>query len=900
MAANNAVDAVKAGQGTTIDGKEGQMPVVDSAGKDLPSRDANAADQVGGIGINLSLGGSKSSSKTTQTSNTAAASNLTAGRDIRIEASGGNEQSDITIQGSKVSAARNLTLAAEDEIKLLAAANTNNQKSTNQNSSASVGIGFMVGGTQNGFTIQAGVSGGQGKAKGNDLNWSNTQVEAGQTLTLESGGNTTMKGAVAKGEKVVADIGKDLKIESLQDTSTYDSKQKSLGVSVSLCIPPFCVGTSSGSVSASSSKIESDYASVTEQSGIRAGDQGFDVKVKNDTDLKGGAITSTDKAVKEGKNTFQTGGELTLSDIQNKAEYKAKSASVNVGTSLSFDGALKPGGTSAGFGKDGDKAESMTLAAISDIAGNKEARTGDAETGIAKIFDQQKVQKEIEAQVRITQMFGQLASKAVGDYAETKLKEAQTLRAQGREQEAKDLESQWGANGTLRLAAHTVVGGLTGGASGAAGAAAGTFAAPLVAEVLAKANIDGPLATALTGIASTAVGAAVGGTAGASTALNEVANNYLSHPENADRHKAERDCQGGDQAACTKHDELNALDKQRDLEFKLACDGALSASAGCADATRDLYAKLGTFAAPAARDAASSDKSGAITLAHKEELQSYLNLIKTANTEVRTSTERDVRDPSTYDSDAYGAIDRNELRNTYLIMKFGTDALTIANTREGDSHFFVPSADGTRFGLRNGQSNPQDYAPGLMLAHADAAAATKAKAEDNPYQPIDRFTLSYAPTNGGVMDTAGTLVSKLGIDTAPIVALRGQMQAVTDSGEEVYWVAHSRGGVDYVQAANGPGKQDLSGNFVVFHAGANTRLMTEPILDAAKIKLYNDGYRDSPYDLVPQIVGLRALTNPLNFVKSVVVLPCVFFCSAANSPHTLPYNWDNLLQTKTP
>ncbi len=76
--------------------------------------------------------------------------------------------------------------------------------------------------------------------------------------------------------------------------------------------------------------------------------------------------------------------------------------------------------------------------------------------------------------------------------------------------------------------------------------------------------------------------------------------------------------------------------------------------------------------------------------------------------------------------------------------------------------------------------------------------------------------------------------------------------------------------------------------------------MTESILDAAKIKLYNDGYRDSPNDLVPQIVGLHSLTNPLNFVKSLVVLPCVFFCSAANSPHTLPYNWDNLLQTKTP
>ncbi|MBK9446256.1 MAG: hypothetical protein IPO00_09260 [Betaproteobacteria bacterium] len=117
-------------------------------------------------------------------------------------------------------------------------------------------------------------------------------------------------------------------------------------------------------MSASSSKIKSDYGSVTEQSAIRAGDKGFDVDVKGDTDLKGGAITSTQQAIDNNKNSFKTGGELTTSDIENKAEYKAKSTSVNVGTGLSFDGALKPGGTSAGFGKDGDKAESMTLAAI--------------------------------------------------------------------------------------------------------------------------------------------------------------------------------------------------------------------------------------------------------------------------------------------------------------------------------------------------------------------------------------------------------------------------------------------------------------------------------------------------------------------------------------------------------
>src|SRR5437660_610779 len=46
---------------------------------------------------------------------------------------------------------------------------------------------------------------------------------------------------------------------------------------------------------------------VTEQSGIKAGDGGFTVKVNGNTDLKGGVIASTDQAVQDAKNNFTTG-----------------------------------------------------------------------------------------------------------------------------------------------------------------------------------------------------------------------------------------------------------------------------------------------------------------------------------------------------------------------------------------------------------------------------------------------------------------------------------------------------------------------------------------------------------------------------------------------------------------
>jgi filamentous hemagglutinin len=420
-----------------------------------------------------------------------------------------------------------VALDAQDAIRLLAAGNTSEQHSTNSASSGSIGISFGT----NGLMLNVGASGGRGKADGRDVAWTNTHVVAGDTLTLQSGGDTTLKGAVAQGETVKAQVGGHLNLESLQDTSTYDAKQQSLGVSVSIGF-----GKISGSVSASQSKIKSDYASVAEQTRLAAGDGGFDVAVKGDTDLTGAVIASTQKAIDDRKNTFTTGGELTTRDIQNQASYQASSVSVNLGSAMGFDGKLAPQGTGIGVGKDSDHASSTTQAAISGIAGNKDARTGEAETGIARIFDQAKVQKDIQAQTTITQTVGQLASQAVGDFTG---KQAADLRKEGKEDEAK----KWDEGGAYRVALHTTLGGLVGGASGALGAGASAAAAPLLNEMqesitknLKDAGASEAVAKAagqlLSGATAAGIGALASGgnTAGAAMGLNADANNRQLHP----------------------------------------------------------------------------------------------------------------------------------------------------------------------------------------------------------------------------------------------------------------------------------------------------------------------------------------------------------------------------------
>ena len=488
FSAKGAYDAVKAGQGTDINGQSGQIAMGKDEAGNIVSRDANAADKVGGINISISLGSSKSSSSSTQTSDTAAGSTVAAGGDVTIVASGAGEDSDLTVRGSHIEAGRDLTLAADNDIALLAAANTATQRSNNSSSSASVGIGFALGGTQQGFTIQAGVSRGKGKANGDDLAWSNTHVVAGDTLTLQSGADTTLAGAVATGEQVVANVGGDLVIESLQDVSTYDSKQKNAGASVSLCIPPFCVGApSTGNISFNQSRIDSDYASVTEQSAIRAGDAGFQVSVGGDTTLTGGAITSTDTAVDEGFNTFETGGELALLDLENRASYKAKAVGVSIGVGTSSDGKLAPQGTGTGVGQDSGKASSTTEAAISGIAGDTDARTGDAETGIKPIFDANKVQREIDAQVVITQAFGREASKAVEEYA---AKRMEYLRARYAAETDPDEQIALQAEvDRLRLESH-VLNVLIGGVTGLGGSALARESLAAAAEELRKITIE--------------------------------------------------------------------------------------------------------------------------------------------------------------------------------------------------------------------------------------------------------------------------------------------------------------------------------------------------------------------------------------------------------------------------
>ncbi len=293
-----ARDAIDAGNGAAKDTNTG-----DDA-RDKAADTSTLADKVGGINISVSLGSSKRQSKSVQNSVTAASSTLSAGNNIILNATG--EHEGIRVQGSQISAGNNVVLQAKKDIELIAARNISTLNSKNSSSRASIGASFG----SSGPSLNASISKGSGRSNGKDITFTNTRISAGNGIGLISGKDTILRGAVVQAEQVTANIGSSLTIVSLQETSTYKSKQKTKGLSLSVQLGG---GILSGSINTSQSKVDADFKSVTEQSAILTGDEGFQINVQGNTHLDSAIIASTEQAKIGNKNKFITGTLTTLS-----------------------------------------------------------------------------------------------------------------------------------------------------------------------------------------------------------------------------------------------------------------------------------------------------------------------------------------------------------------------------------------------------------------------------------------------------------------------------------------------------------------------------------------------------------------------------------------------------------
>ena len=143
---------------------------------------------------------------------------------------------------------------------------------------------------------------------------------------INAGGDVTLADSQVKGKRVELDA-ENLNIESLQDKSSYHGKQMNMQGSVTVGY-----GFAAGG-SFNKSKVNTDYASVNEQAGIFAGNDGYDINVKNKVSSVGGAIISS--APKE-KNQM-TAEDFEYSNIENYSNAKSSAMGLMGGFSVDRD-----------------------------------------------------------------------------------------------------------------------------------------------------------------------------------------------------------------------------------------------------------------------------------------------------------------------------------------------------------------------------------------------------------------------------------------------------------------------------------------------------------------------------------------------------------------------------------
>jgi filamentous hemagglutinin len=317
-AANSAWGTYKAGQGLA----------------DIANDPKAAASQ--DVSVSITYGEQKNVDQTKTQGTLASASQINAGNQVNIVATGAGKDSNINIIGSDLAGKGGTNLYADNEVNIKSAEQVHQERSENKSEGWNAGVAISYGQGGFAFGVTAGGNYGKGYGNGDEVTYRNSHVgDENSKTSIISGGVTTIAGGQVVGKSVHLDAAA-LNIESQQDTLKFEGEQQNIEGQIT-------VGYGvSGSASYSQSKVNADYAAVREQSGIFAGDDGYQINVKEQTHLKGGLITSTKAAEDAGKNHFSTGS-IVVEDIQNHANYDA--SGFGIGGSASFECQFRIGRT---------------------------------------------------------------------------------------------------------------------------------------------------------------------------------------------------------------------------------------------------------------------------------------------------------------------------------------------------------------------------------------------------------------------------------------------------------------------------------------------------------------------------------------------------------------------------
>ncbi|MDM8359643.1 hemagglutinin repeat-containing protein [Pandoraea communis] len=520
--------------------------------------------------VELSWGSSSSKSTSSFDSTENVASNIKAGGTTAFIATGdaASGKGNVNIIGSNIDA-KDVLLQATNQVNVLSSKNTESTRSDNESKSGSFGVSFGT----SGWGVSASFSKSNGDANSDSTFQNNSHINASNTAVIVSGGDTNIVGGNVNADKVIARVGGDLNIASVQDTSESSAHQESMGGGLSLSM-----GGASGSFSYSRGNASGNYAGVVEQSGIQAGSGGFDVDVKGNTDLKGSYIAST---ADPSKNQLTT-GTLTFSDIENHSDYSANSFGFGGGGSFGNGGANeRTTGPSSGKNTGGispmlPQSESgsergVTRSGVSDGAitltnGANQTQdlaslnrdTSNLNETVNRTPDLQNLLNDQSRLMAAATAAGEAVARDIGTYADKKREAAQKLADATTDPELKAQYQKeaddWKEGGDYRAAMHAAGGAIIAGLGGG-NALGGALGAGLTSKLggalnelsdniqkahpTGNADIDQALAQIVATGVGTAVGAAVGGSSGAFTGYNVDRFNRQLH-EDKDPRKDER------------------------------------------------------------------------------------------------------------------------------------------------------------------------------------------------------------------------------------------------------------------------------------------------------------------------------------------------------------------------
>ena len=399
-----AVDAALHGE-KIRDAVTGKVDKVDGKAK----RGAKNIDDA--INLSVSIGSTSRKQGQVVDTNTYQGGTLVSDSEVQIKARDA-QKTGIALTGETVEA-KKLVLDSASDINLAAGKNTVDVNNTYKSSGWSVGAGISLTG---GGLLDINASGHMARQNGDthQESYVPTKIKAAQLAQLKAKRDTNIIGSTVSGKKVEVDTGHDLHIQSLQDVDNFKEHSKSAGFSVS-SKPNFKDPT--GSISASVGRIDSKWKSVTEQAGIYAEEEGYDVNVGNKTTLEGAVIKSD---APKAKNQLTTKS-LEMKDIKNEAEYtysnngigynyygsKKKLEEMKTKDKKGYDKIYNSIGLvpNLGVGSKG-KASSTTQSAISDgilTVDGKELDTKAINTNtentlhqLDKIFDKKKIEERQE------------------------------------------------------------------------------------------------------------------------------------------------------------------------------------------------------------------------------------------------------------------------------------------------------------------------------------------------------------------------------------------------------------------------------------------------------------------------------------------------------------------------